>query len=105
MLFQERVNVGLIDPDATLLTGGNEVEVQAQAEPAVEWNPVEDEVELVLNEEKDAQRRPVHEPWRENAGVGSAQGFVGEEDGEGDGEQGGQDVGYEAEHGEKRRSV
>ena len=88
MLFQEWVNVGLVKEDAALLTRCDQIKVDAQPEPAVEGHPVEDEVELVLDQEEDTKRRPVHEPWRKHTRVGSAQGFVGEEDGEGDGEDG-----------------
>lgn len=75
------MNIGLVEEDAALLAWRDQIKVDGQAEPAVEGDPVEDEVELVLDQEEDTKRRPVHEPWREHTRVGSAQGFVGEEDG------------------------
>lgn len=78
----------LVDEDAALLTWRNEVKVDDEADPAIEGDPVQDKVELVLDEEEDAQGGPVHEPWGKKARVGGAEGFVGEEDGQEDGEEG-----------------
>lgn len=49
VVFEEWVDVLFVDEDAALLAGQDEVEVDAEADPAVEGNPGEDEVELRLN--------------------------------------------------------
>lgn len=85
MLFQERMDVGFVDVDGALLPGQDEVEVDAEADPGIERDPVEDEVELGLYEEEEGQGCPVHEPWDQERGVAGAESFVGGEDGEEDG--------------------
>ena len=79
------MDVFFVDVDAALLAGEDEVEVQAEADPGVEGDPGEDEVELGFREEEEGERCPVHEPGGEDGGVGGAEGFIGGEDGEEDG--------------------
>lgn len=69
-----------------------------EAEPGIEGNPVEDEVELILHQQEEGEGRPVHQPWREHGRVGCAEGFVGEEDGQQDGCDRRQYVCNEAKH-------
>jgi hypothetical protein len=70
------VNVGLVDVNGALLARHDEVEVQCEAHPGVEWYPVENEVELRLNHEEEREGRPVHQPWGEVGWVTCADGFV-----------------------------
>lgn len=60
MLGEERVDVGLVDEDAALFTWEDQVEVDAEADPRVERDPVEDKVELVLDDKEEGKGRPVH---------------------------------------------
>ena len=79
------MDILFINPHTSLLAWKDEVEVDAEANPGVEGDPVEDEVELGLDEEEERERRPVHEPGCQDGGVAGAEGFVGGEDGEEDG--------------------
>jgi hypothetical protein len=88
VLGEEGVNVGFVDEHTALLSGSNQIEVDTEAEPAVKRDPVQDEVELIFNEEEDAESGPVHKPWCEDTRVGGTKSFVGEEDGKEDGEDG-----------------
>lgn len=69
-----------------------------EAEPGVEGDPGQDEVEGVLDEGEEREGYEVHEPWREEGGIRGVEGFVGGEDGEEDGGGDGQTVGDEAKH-------
>lgn len=82
------VDVGLVDVDRALLARHDEVQVDCEAHPGVERYPVEDEVELRLNQQEDRQGGPVHEPWCKVGGIAGADSFVGGEDGEEDGGDG-----------------
>ena len=84
VLFEEWVDVLLVKHDGALFPWSDEVEVYAEADPGVEGNPGEDEVELRFNREEEREGRPVHEPWCEEGGIASADGFVGGENGEED---------------------
>ena len=88
VLLQKGVDVLFVEEDGSLLSGQNKVEVQCEAHPRVEWDPIEDEVELRLDQQEEGERGPVHEPWGEHGGIGGAQRFVGREDGEEDGSDG-----------------
>jgi len=46
------VDVGLVDVNGALLTRHDQVKVQRKAHPGIEWHPVENEVELRLNDEE-----------------------------------------------------
>lgn len=59
------MDVFLIYEDTTLLAGCDKVEMDEETHPRVERDPVEDEVELALNEEEEGEGGPVHEPWCE----------------------------------------
>ena len=63
VLLQERMNVFFVDEYASLLAWQNQVQVNAEADPAIEWDPAEYEVELILDGEKEGEGGPVHEPW------------------------------------------
>ena len=56
------MNIFFVDVHAPLLSGEDEVEVDAQPEPGVEGEPGDDEVELGFGEEEEGECRPVHEP-------------------------------------------
>ena len=62
--------------------------MDAETDPGVEGDPVEDEVELGFDKQEEGERCPVGEPFGEEGGVVGAEGFVGGEDGEEDGEEG-----------------
>lgn len=82
MAFQPRADVGLVDVDGALFAGHDEVEVHTETHPRVERYPVEDEVQVRLDQEKHRQGGPVHEPWCKVGGVAGLNGLVGGEDGE-----------------------
>ena len=62
--------------------------MQQEAQPGVEGDPAEDEVEGGLDGGDGAEDDPVHEPGGEVRRVGGAESFVGHEDGEEDGDGG-----------------
>ena len=65
--------------------GQDEVEVDEEAEPGVEWNPAEDKVEGVLNDVQQGEGHEVHQPWCKRGWVRGMESFVGEEHWEEDG--------------------
>lgn len=85
---EERVHVFLVDFCGALGAGEDEVQVQEEAEPGVEGNPAEDEVEGAFEGEDDGGDDPVHEPGREVCWVGGPECFVGHEDGKEDRDEG-----------------
>ena len=56
-----------------------------EADPGVEGDPAQDEVECVFNDGEGGEHHEVNEPWCEEGGIGCVEGFVGREDGEEDG--------------------
>ncbi len=59
------MDVLLVDEDAALLAGEDEVEVQGEAGPGVEGEPGDEEGELGFEEEEEGEGCPVHEPGGE----------------------------------------
>jgi len=78
------VNVDLVEVDRALFAWHDEVEVQTETHPGVEGYPVEDEVEVRLNQQEQRESHPVHQPWRKIGGVTSTDSFVGGVDGKED---------------------
>ena len=70
------VNVGLVDIDGTLLAWHDEVEVQAETHPRVEGHPVKDKVEVRLNQQKQRECDPVHQPWCKIGRIASTDSLV-----------------------------
>ena len=78
------VDIGLVDVDGALLAWHDEVEVQAETHPRVEGHPVKDKVEVRLNQQKQRECDPVHQPWRKISRVSSSDSLVRGIDGEED---------------------
>lgn len=74
------MNVGLVDLGCALFAGKDEVDVSAETDPGVEWDPGQDKVKGGLEEVDDGEDDPVHEPWCQLARIGCAESLVGGED-------------------------
>lgn len=81
---EERVDVGLVDLGCALLARKNEVDVAAETDPGVEWDPGEDEVKGGFEGADNGENDPIHEPWCQLAWIGCAESLVGGEDWEED---------------------
>lgn len=74
------MDVGLVDLGCALLARKNEVDVPAETDPGVKWDPGEDEVKGGLESADDGENDPVHEPWSQLARIGCAESLVGGKD-------------------------
>lgn len=78
------MNVELVDLGCAAFAWKDEVDVCAETDPRVEWNPAEDEVKGGFEGVDDGENDPVHEPWCQLAWIGCAESLVGGEDWEED---------------------
>lgn len=82
VLVQEGLDVLLVHERGALRAGHDQVEVDEEANPRVERDPAEDEVEDILDRGEDGEHDEVDQPGRKQRWVGCVQGFVGRKYGE-----------------------
>jgi hypothetical protein len=85
VVVQEGLDVFAVEEGGSLGSREDQVQVEEESQPGVEWYPAEDEVEGALEGGDEGEGNKVHEPWGKDGGVGGVEGFVGGEDGEEDG--------------------
>jgi hypothetical protein len=87
MFGQKRLDVCKIQCCGTLLRRWkDQVQVQEEAKPRVEWHPAENEIEMRLGQEEEVESGPVNQPGRKIGWIAGPESFVGEEYRKKDGE-------------------
>lgn len=87
VMVQEWLDVFLVEEICALRTRQNEVKMCEKADPRIEGDPGEDEVESVLNRVEEEESDEVNEPRCELGGIGGVESFVGSEDWKKDGDR------------------